>query len=370
MPTALVIGGTGPTGPFIVDGLVDRGFDVTVLHSGAHEFEFKTAVEHVHADPHFAPTLADGLRGRIWDVTVASYGRLRVSVEALKGHTGRLVAVTGATGGTAGENDPRWGALGRPGLLDEERALAAAEPGEPTLSLRIAEAEAALFEAHAQGHYNVTCIAYPILYGPRQPGALDWAIVRRVLDGRRRFVIADGGHKLESRAYSANAAHAVLLAIDQPLTSGGRKYITADEAVHSLRQRIEAVAAHLGHRFEFVDMPYEWALPCHPLWRRTRENRLRDTSRIRHELGYRDVVPAADALARTVDWLVAQRGSMQETEQQLGDPFDYQREDRLVESWERSRAAMGAIDYPLAPPAHIYRHPRAPFDPWARPPSV
>jgi len=36
---ALVIGGTGATGPFIIDGLLKRGYEVTVLHRGVHEAE-------------------------------------------------------------------------------------------------------------------------------------------------------------------------------------------------------------------------------------------------------------------------------------------------------------------------------------------
>jgi len=35
--TALLIGGTGPTGPPIARGLEARGYDVTILHSGNHE---------------------------------------------------------------------------------------------------------------------------------------------------------------------------------------------------------------------------------------------------------------------------------------------------------------------------------------------
>ena len=355
MPTALLIGGTGPTGPFIVDGLLARGWSVTVLHSGRRSAPYSGAVETLHADPNFAEALVPALAGRRWDLVIASYGRLRGLVEVLKGHTNRLLAITGATGGTARDEDARWGALGRPALLDEVRVLSATGEGESTLALRIAQAEAALFEAHAQGHFSVTCIAYPILYGPRQPGATDWAIVRRVLDGRRQFILADGGHKLESRAYAENAAHAVLLAIDQPEASHGRRYLVADQALHSLRQRVEAVAAHLGHRFELVDMPYDWARPCHPLWRHTRESRVIDSGRIRRELAYVDPVAAPEALARSVDWMVAQRGAMAEVEAQLGDPFDYAREDALIAAWQQAQPCP--VNYPLAQPRHIYRHP-------------
>ena len=46
---ALVIGGTGPTGPFIVNGLRERGYAVTILHTGKHEVpEIPQDVEHLH----------------------------------------------------------------------------------------------------------------------------------------------------------------------------------------------------------------------------------------------------------------------------------------------------------------------------------
>ena len=33
----LVIGGSGPTGPHVLPGLLERGYDVTMLHRGVHE---------------------------------------------------------------------------------------------------------------------------------------------------------------------------------------------------------------------------------------------------------------------------------------------------------------------------------------------
>ena len=45
---ALVVGGAGPTGPFIVRGLLDRGYDIAILHRGKHEVEeIPPEVEHM-----------------------------------------------------------------------------------------------------------------------------------------------------------------------------------------------------------------------------------------------------------------------------------------------------------------------------------
>ena len=365
MTTALVIGGTGPTGPFVVNGLVDRGYTVTILHSGLHEAEFKQDIEHIHADVHFPDTLSAAIQGRAWDLVIVAYGRLAVACDALCGHTGRLIALGGSTGSLAHTQDPRWGWMGPASNLDEDAALQETDPVRNKLGYQMARAEDALFKRHAEGHFKATHIAFPILYGPRQPGPQDWCIVRRVLDGRKQFVIADGGIKIEARAYAENAAYAVLLAVDKPDIASGRRYVVSDDKLYTMRQRIEAIAHYMGHTFEFVDMPYERAVPCHILWRRMRTNRFRDTGRIRQELGYRDQVGAPEAMKRTVDWLLANRPAPGgETEQQLGDPFDYAREDRLIEQWNATLHHSRPVDYPLPVASHIYRHPARPDDTW------
>lgn len=368
MKTALVIGGTGPTGPIVVTGLIDRGYTVTILHSGTHEVEFKQDVEHIHTDPHFRETMVPALAGRNWDLVVVGYGRLQIVCDALKGHTGRVIALGGSTGALAHADDLRWGSMGPSSNLDEESALREIDPLRNKFGYQMAQAEAALFQAHNAGHFNATYVAYPILYGPRQPSPQDWCIVRRVLDGRKRFIIADGGIKIEARAYSENAAHATLLAVDQPDIAAGKKYLMGDDNLYTMRQRIEAIARHLGHEFEFVDMPYDLALPCHVLWRRSRGCRFSDTRKIRQELGYRDQVGTHEAIKRTVDWLLANRPECAgETEQQLGDPFDYGREDRLIDQWRTATGQMPTVDYPLPGAAHMYRHPGKPDEAWHRP---
>jgi len=367
MKTALVIGGTGPTGPFIVNGLIDRGYQVTIFHSGFHEVEFKQEVEHIHNDVHFRETFEQAIGKRTWDVVISGYGRLELSADVLKGHTGRLIALGGARGSAAEPEDPRWGPMGQHMNVDEASIVVETNQRNK-FAYRMAQAEEALFQAHRDGHYNATYIGYPLLYGPRQPGPQEWSIVRRILDGRRQFIIADGGIKLESRAYVENAAWATLLAVDKPNVAAGRKYMVSDERLYTLRQRIEAIARYMNHEFDFIDMPFDLAVPCHVLWRNQRGHRIHDTHRIRDELDYRDPVSGREAMQRTVDWLVAnppEPGS--EAEIQLGDPFDYEKEDQLIQGWNQWRTTLPRVEYPVVPPAHIYRHPAKPNEPWKRP---
>jgi Trk K+ transport system NAD-binding subunit len=90
---ALVIGGTGPTGHHIVNGLRARGHQVAMLHSGRHEVpEIAADVEHVHTNPFDEAALRAALGARTFDVCVATYGRLRVTAKVMAGRCGRFVS--------------------------------------------------------------------------------------------------------------------------------------------------------------------------------------------------------------------------------------------------------------------------------------
>lgn len=81
---ALVIGGTGPTGPMVVEGLIRRGYQITILHSGKHEVEFSSPVEHIHGSAHFPKALKAALGARAFDLVIAMYGRLRHIAEIVR----------------------------------------------------------------------------------------------------------------------------------------------------------------------------------------------------------------------------------------------------------------------------------------------
>ncbi|GAA1857302.1 NAD(P)H-binding protein [Pseudonocardia ailaonensis] len=364
MRTALVVGGTGPTGPIVVEGLLERGYDVTILHGGQHENPDVPEVPHIHADPHFAETLAPAaVEGRTFDLVAAQYGRLRVLVDVFRGRTAQLIAIGASTGMAAGPADPRWNRLGRPALLTEDRVIPAADEVSSTkFALRMAQAQDHLFAAHADGAFSATYLGYPVLYGPHQPGPQDWSIVRRALDGRRRLVIADGGLKLETRGYTRNVARSVLLAADSPDVAAGKSYIVCDPHTYTMTQRIALVAAVCGVEFELVDLPWEHARPAHPLWRYEQGHRLSDSGLIRRELGYTDELPVDEALAASVEWMLAhpfERGGPEEN--QLGDPFDYEGEDRVM-----AAASRPPEPYELPGYAHQYRHPKKPGEAWRR----
>ncbi|MCP5024973.1 MAG: NAD(P)H-binding protein [Actinomycetia bacterium] len=359
----LVIGGTGPTGPHIVNGLVDRGHDVTILHTGRHEVDTlppPSMVPHIHADPFDHDSFTEALAGQTYDVVFAMYGRLRMVVDALIEVTPRLFTVGGVPVYPGYSNDTdrfptgmrlpsaEEDAFAPLGTYDETTLAEVAARGDRSAKVvKIIESEALVFERHP----DATHFRYPYIYGPNQVLPKEWPVMKRALDGRRPLILADGGRTVESAAFVENVAHAVLLAVDHIDQSAGRVYNVADDELLTRGQIAEVVADELGHEFEMINLPFELARSAYPtLSHHSSEHRVVDTSRIRTELGYRDLVAPVEALRRTARWqaehLPAQHDRIKKM---LQDPFDYAAEDRLVELYHHFVADARAVEWDREP---------------------
>lgn len=368
MTRALLVGGTGPTGPHIVEGLAARGFDVTIFHRGTHEVEFGCPVVHIHGDPHFAPSIAEALDGRSFDVVVAAYGRLRLLAEQMAGHCGRFIGI----GGVAvypGHHEPAgvWPHGLRPAMREQDLPSTRPDPDDSAsaatrFSAAVFRTERHVLDLHDAGRFSASYFRYPVIYGPRQLGGKEWSVVRRIRDGRRRLIVPDGGLAIMTRAHAANAAHAVLLAVDHPDASAGQVYNVGDEQQFTLRQWAEVIASELDAPLELVSVPDHVAWPARalfPLCRESAHSQI-DTAKIGAELGYRDVVPADAALRETARWY----WHHQDTADELAgtdDAFDYAGEDQLLALFDGFLETYDERYARAAPPSvHPYPHPVAP----------
>jgi nucleoside-diphosphate-sugar epimerase len=342
---ALVVGGTGPTGIPLVRGLVDRGYEVTIAHRGQHErAETPANVVHLHHDPYTDDGLRTVFDGATYDVVVAMYGRLRRIAEFAAGRCEQFVSVGGVPAYRGWMNPFLAGGVAIP--VAEDAPTAGIEDGDEK-GYRIVRTEEAVFAHHpGAAHFR-----YPYVYGPYQLAPREWLIVRRVLDGRDRIIVADEGLTLHHHGYTENLAHALLLAIDRPDAAAGKIFNCGDEEVLSIRHVVEIVAGALDHPLELVSMPYDLALPARPLLTQPQPtHRVLDLTRVRHDLGYHDVVPARRALAHTARWLAehpCEPGGMEEMV--LTDPFDYAAEDALIASWSAARARVDVPAFAVEP---------------------
>ena len=353
--TALVIGGSGPTGPFIVEGMRQRGYRVSVLSRGVHTYPFPDDVERIIGDPHFEEPMAQAIGNRTFDIVIATYGRLKVTSKLLAGRTGHFIAVGGCAA-YRGFTDP-YDTYPTGNLAPVPESAPLSTTGDHQFGVKIVEAEQALFDRHP----DATLFRYPYVYGPRQIAPREWSLVRRVLDGRRTIVTLNGGMTLLSHHYSENAAHALMLAVDKREAAAGKAYNCADDEQVDQRQLIQIGAKALGVEMEIVSIPdvesAQGALIQYQPY-----HYLADTSMIKRDLGYRDIVPAVEAITRTVRWYrdnPLEYGG--EFEQRRKDVFDYEAEDKLIALCRAFETAVG--DVKLRPrhenyAPHPYAHPK------------
>lgn len=342
MSSVLVIGGTGPTGYALVERLLERGEDVTILHTGTHERVFSGPVEHLHADPRQLSELAAALGQRTFDLAISTSGRLLHVVETLEGRIDKLVAVTGLPAYVGWQVRP--GQPGPPLPLRETDAppRALGDAAGDGLTRLVRQNEAAVLEAAARSTFRAAIVRYTMVYGPHAYIPFEWYFVRRALDGRGQLALESDGLMLPQRGHAANLAAAVLVALDRP-EADGRVFNVGDEHVLSVRAIAQTIADALGHRFEFISVPLEES-PCgNPF--ALRQHTLFDLSSIR-ALGYRDEIPVVEATRQAALWLAEHPitpGS--EEERSLGPRvFDYASEDRAIDIFARARDQLRLLN--------------------------
>jgi nucleoside-diphosphate-sugar epimerase len=366
MGRVLVVGGTGPTGPHVLRGLVDRGHDVTIFHRGVHEPADLVEVEHLHGDPHFRDAIDEALAGRSFDLVLAMYGRVAHLAAALVGRCERFLAIGGVP--VYSGYFPVAGAPALPLPVTEDHPVVTdvAPTGavDPALrfSRRLAEAEEAVRELHPTG----TLLRFPMIYGPFNARPHEWSVLRRVRDGRRHMVLPDGGLQVHTRCAARNAAAAVLAAVDHPDAAAGQVFNCGDPENWSLRRWVELLLELLGAEMELVAVPSAVAVDATstllPLAGTTSPHCVLSTEKLRRELGHTPVVEPDEALRETLAWYdtVPDPGAAPA----MTDRFDYATEDALVDAYRAAQWRIGAeVEQRAAPPVHSMPHPTAPGGP-------
>jgi nucleoside-diphosphate-sugar epimerase len=361
--TALVVGGTGPSGPHLLEGLLERGFDVTIFHRGTHEPPDLPDVRHLHGDPHFEESIADVVGAGDWDVVMAAYGRTKLLAKAFQGRAGHFLAI-GGTPRYAGFNEPARLTPSGPALpVREEAPLVTTLDAAGSVPIRFAQAmvgtERAVFDAHPRATYLI----YPVVYGPRNLVPWEWSVIRRVDDGRKRMILPDGGLSIFTRAAGRNLAQFALLAIDQPDVAAGQAYNCADDTQYSVRQFTELLLDILGADMEIIGVPAAISPYFKAVYIPTAgslcDHILLDTSKARTELGYRDVVTPREVLVESVAWYRDYPVDPSRDIPAYVDRFDYELEDTLIEAWFGVVSDLGRrIEQPTTEDVHPMPHPK------------
>jgi nucleoside-diphosphate-sugar epimerase len=263
----LVIGGTGFIGSRVTGRLRAQGHEVVTLHRSATPPDIATDREQLDEAKAFAPEV-------VVHMIAMAEAHARAAVEAFAGIARRLVVVSSGD------------------VYRARNRLFRVEPGEPDpvplsedAPLRSVlfpyggDYEKILVEraAAADPRLPATVVRLGMVYGPGDPQ-------NRL---RQLAELSEGRCNWRPcRVYVENAAHGIALCATHP-ASAGRIYNLADGEV--LSECDFAKRAGIDVRIVPETMPLEWS-----------QDWILDTTRIRQELGYREVFSTGEAIRATL----------------------------------------------------------------------
>ncbi|NHC36614.1 NAD-dependent epimerase/dehydratase family protein [Scytonema millei] len=146
-----------------------------------------------------------------------------------------------------------------------------------------------------------TIVRLPMVYGTQDPLNRLFPYLKRMDENRPAIVLPESLAQWRgSYGYVENVAHAIALAATNEHAKG-RIYHVADTELTEA-ERLSRVGRVAGWQGKIVtvateSLPTDWNLPYN-----TAQHWFVDTTRIRQELGYSEIVSLEQALKTTIDW--------------------------------------------------------------------
>ena len=283
--------------------LVELGHEVTIFHRGETEQDLPSSVRHVHGDFANFNQHIDNLRGLAPEVVLDMAPFRAEDAERLKAFEGvarRVVAIS---------SQDVYRAFGRfwrtePGPPDP-MPLTEDSPLREKLSARGLDynktaIERALIE---RPNLRATILRLPAIHGRGDHVHRLFSFIKRMDDGRPFILLSEDAARWQwARGYVEDMAHAIVLAVTDE-RAAGRIYNVAYEKTFNGAEWVQQIARIVGWKGEVLVLPKD-QLPVHlqsDKFDLTQQFAV-DSSRIRGELGYAEIVDFDEALRRTIDW--------------------------------------------------------------------
>jgi nucleoside-diphosphate-sugar epimerase len=331
----IVIGGTGFIGSHVVARMAAE-HDVTVVHRGKHPGALPASVHYIIGDRDRLAELAAGFLRHppdvVLDMIAGDELQARAVVDAFRGIAGRLVSTSSIDVYRAYEIGLGLapGPLEPVPLTEESPLRTALYPfrnrpaGSVPFDWVTPDYDKVIVErvVRSEPSLPATILRLPMVYGPGDPLHRFYGFLKRMDDGRAAIPIDETWAKWQApMGYVEDVAAAIALAVTNA-AAAGRTYNIAEADALSWADWARAVGQAAGWNGSVVTLPRD-RTPKHliPPFRAEQHWTAR-SSRIRDELGYRETVTRAEALARTVAWERAHPAPFD------GAAFDYAAEDR------------------------------------------
>jgi nucleoside-diphosphate-sugar epimerase len=248
MARVLVIGGTQFIGRAIVDQLLARGDDVTIMHRGART-PFADRVREIRCDRNDSRAVEAALAGRPFDVVYdnvydwqrgTTAEQVTAAARTTRGGLRRYVFMSSVAVYPSG------------GPYDEAAALVPSS--DPNVyAQQKADSERALFTLHEREGLPVTTLRPAFVYGPHNPFPREsffWDRIR----ADRPIIIPEDGSRTMQWVHADDIATAALRAADDD-AANGRAYNLASYPPISQRDFVELLAHVAGKTAKLVYIP-------------------------------------------------------------------------------------------------------------------
>ena len=319
----LILGGTKFVGPHVVRQLAARGHEITIFHRGVTETELPEGVGHIHGDfANFSEHL-DELK-RLTPEVVLDLVPFREEdadrVKAFAGVVRRVVVIS---------SQDVYRAFGRiwrtePGPPDPVPLTEDSPLREKLSNAGLDYNKTAIEQAVTKTpNLPATILRLPATHGPGDDKHRLSPYIKRMDDGRPAILLDETSAGWRwARGYVEDIAHAIALAVTDERATG-RIYNVAYSETLSEAEWVKAIARVNGWEGQVVALASD-QLPQslgREMFDFTQQYEV-DSSRIRSELGYSEIVPFDEALRRTIAW---ERSNP--PEKILSEDFDYAAED-------------------------------------------
>jgi len=336
----LVIGGTRFMGPHVVRRLSEQGHEITLFHRGQTHIDLPQGVQEILGDRRSLSASADKLRQLAPDVVLDMIPFIeqdaRELMNTFTGVTGRVVAISSQDvyraygrliGTEPGPPDPVPFAEDAPlrEKLYPYRGETLREPDDPQRFMddydKIPIERIVMSDANTPG----TILRLPMVYGPGDSQHRLFPYLKRMDDNRPAILFDERDAQWRSTyGYVENVADAIVLAVTNE-RAAGRIYNVAQPEPLPMADWVSKIGQIAGWNGRVVVVP-GGRLPGHlTLEIKADQHLVADSSRIRKELGYQEVVPLEEALRRTIEWERANPPKEIDEKQ-----FDYKSEDEVL----------------------------------------
>ncbi len=335
----LIIGGTNFIGPFVVRHLVSMGHDVTLFHRSKTKAKLPEKVHHIFGErsqfDDFKSEFEKLSPDVVVDMICYTESDARILIKAFKGITQRVVTISSidvyrAYGVVLGKES----GFEEVPLTEDSAKRSSLYPFKdmPQRALNTpADYEKIMVERVIMSNSDLpgTIVRLPMVYGENDPLNRLFPYLKRMDDSRDAIVLLDSIAKWRgSYGYVENIGYAIALAVTNQRAKN-RIYHVAEPETLSEEERITKIGEIVGWKGKVVSLskdkfPSGWNLPLN-----AEQNWFVDSTRIRQELGYKEIVPIEEALKRTIEW---ERNHPSTQMQQLIAPWllDYATEDSTL----------------------------------------